>query len=127
MKSKLKGLTKQLVLAEIYSENFRINSCGPTDSPLALYAPSPVDGLRDLWPYRRRLDDFMLYEVGKHMNCSFNEFIDQPRETVLHVLDTLKKRIAEANAKAAELNQKLKNSKPKGDPDSAYLTYGPDR
>lgn len=88
---------------------FRINSCGPEDSPLAMFTVSSVDGLRTLWPHKRRLHDFMLYEVGKHMNCSFNEFINQPRDYVLDVLKILKMKIDKANMDAALMKDKLKN------------------
>lgn len=110
-KAKPKGLTKEFLLSEIYSETFRINSCGPDDSPLAMYSVSSVDGLRSLWRYRRRLHDFMLYEIGKHLNISFNDFISLPRELVNEILTTMKARIDKANTEAARLRHKLDNKK----------------
>lgn len=115
--AKLKGITKQLFLSELYSETFRINSCGPADSPLAMYQVSSVTGLRSLLPLKRRLHDFMLYEVGKHMNMSFNEFISLPRDMVVEILSTLKVRIDKANAEAERLKNRIKKGKPEGEPD----------
>lgn len=111
-----------MLLAEIYSETFRINSCGPADSPLSMYSVSDVDGLRSLWRYRRRLHDYMLYEVGKHLHMSFNEFISLPRELVNEILVSLKERIDKANAEAERLRRKLKN-KPEGYEDDSFDVF----
>lgn len=87
-----------------------------------MYSVSDVDGLRSLWRYRRRLHDYMLYEIGKHLNMSFNEFISLPREFVNEILVTMKERIDKANAEAERLRRRLKN-KPEGNEEDAFDVY----
>lgn len=83
----VKGYVGSLIKREFYMETFGIGNLDDRNNPLALVTTNPQEGLYPLWPWFQKARRFILYEMGKSLNCSLFEFLDQPTWIVDGLLD----------------------------------------
>lgn len=84
---KVKGYMTDLLKREFYMDTFHIGNLDDPNKPLAMVAMTPQEGLIPLWPYFAKIRKFILYEIGKDLQCSAFEFLEQPRWVVDTIIE----------------------------------------
>ena len=115
-----------LLKREFYMDTFGIGDLNDKRNPLAMVTVNPSEGIFPLWPYFQKARRFALYEIGKQLECSLFEFLDQPTWIVDTILDDfaeqhMERITAKQNAEAAAAAQARKLEQSGGVPSRLNL------
>lgn len=88
--SEINGWDLDIVLKEMYSENFKLINFQDRNRPMALIAFSNTEEYGEGNRIYERIFQFRTYEIGKHFGCSLDEFLNYPRDRVEYILTLMR-------------------------------------